>query len=114
MGPPLPPDSPQNLLTVMQAVAARLRPEIGIWQPGRFWTKNALEFFEHIPRASFAATVRIIPERAEAFFSVENADGWPDSEFFDRFNQLGRAPPRAHGNRKVVPPDNWPRSKQLP
>jgi hypothetical protein len=113
-GPPLVPDTPERLLTVMQAIAARLHPEIGIWQPGRFWTSNALGFFERIPRAQWAATIRSIPGKAEAFFTPEDADGWPDSEFFDRFTALGRAPPGSSGNKRVTAPDTWPRAKSLP
>jgi hypothetical protein len=82
------PDSPYNLLHVMTVVANRRRPELGLWSPGRFADRDAVDFYGQIPKGQLPAAVPLIRKRVEIFFDQPDPDGWPLKNFLDGFNAL--------------------------
>lgn len=83
------PDSPHNLLHFMSCVAQRRRPRLGMWSPGRFADRDAVDFYSRIPKQRLREVVPIIRKRVWLFFDHADPDGWPLKNFLDRFNALG-------------------------
>jgi len=114
--PPLEPDSPANLLTLLKATIEADHPDLGMYSPGKWAERDAATFFERIPRASWAAYTGLFRTRIKAFSQSERfrADGWNASDFFEHFNALGAAAqPRKSEYPPIRIPANYPRSPQL-
>lgn len=115
---PVLPDSPWNLIHALRVEVNRVRPDLGLWNPGRWAERDAQDFFEQVgPKDQWAKAAPVIRQRIEAYVASPSGreDGWSLKGFIDAFNRLGAKGTAAKPSFKPVNmPANWPKAKQLP